>query len=120
MQTSHSAAASLAALKDTGIEVGLDDFRTGFSALSYPRAFLLDFIKIDRSFVDGIAIEPRSLSIVAAMIDLAHALGLEVVAEGLGPPPSSSCSDAFAATAPRASCSRRPCHPPRSRTCPAP
>jgi diguanylate cyclase (GGDEF)-like protein/PAS domain S-box-containing protein len=83
MQTSHSAVASLAELRGLGMHIGLDDFGTGFSALSYLQSFPLDFLKIDRSFVERIGIDHRSSSIVAAMIDLAHALGLSVVAEGI-------------------------------------
>jgi diguanylate cyclase (GGDEF)-like protein len=83
MQTSHSAVASLEQLREHGMHVGLDDFGTGFSALSYLQTFPLDFIKIDRSFVERLATDRRSSSIVAAMIELAHALGLSVVAEGV-------------------------------------
>jgi diguanylate cyclase (GGDEF)-like protein/PAS domain S-box-containing protein len=83
MQTSHSAVASLGELRGLGMRIGLDDFGTGFSALSYLQSFPLDFIKIDRSFVEGIAADRRSSSIIRAMIDLAHALGLYVVAEGV-------------------------------------
>jgi diguanylate cyclase (GGDEF)-like protein/PAS domain S-box-containing protein len=83
MQTSHSAVASLGELRGLGMRIGLDDFGTGFSALSYLQSFPLDFIKIDRSFVEGIAVDRRSSSIIRAMIDLAHALGLYVVAEGV-------------------------------------
>ena len=83
MQTSHSAVASLGELRGLGLRIGLDDFGTGFSALSYLQSFPLDFIKIDRSFVEGIAVDRRSSSIIRAMIDLAHALGLYVVAEGV-------------------------------------
>jgi diguanylate cyclase (GGDEF)-like protein/PAS domain S-box-containing protein len=83
MQTSHSAVASLGELRGLGMRIGLDDFGTGFSALSYLQSFPLDFIKIDRSFVEGIAADRRSSSIIRAMIDLAHALGLYVAAEGV-------------------------------------
>lgn len=83
MQTSHSAVASLAELRDFGVQVGLDDFGTGLSALSHLHSFPLDFIKIDPSLVECIAIDTRSSSIVAAIISLAHAHGLSVVAEGV-------------------------------------
>jgi diguanylate cyclase (GGDEF)-like protein len=83
MQTSHSAVASLAELRAAGVHIGLDDFGTGFSALSYLQDFPLDFLKIDRSFVQRITVDKRSSSIVAAIIGLAHALGLSVVAEGV-------------------------------------
>ncbi len=83
MQTSHSAVSSLEGLRGLGIHIGLDDFGTGFSALSYLQNFPLDFIKIDRSFVERIAVDSRSSSIIGAMIELAHALNLSVVAEGV-------------------------------------
>lgn len=83
MQTSHSAVASLAELRDFGVHVGLDDFGTGLSALSHLHRFPLDFVKIDRSFVERIAVDARSSCIVAAIINLAHAHGLSVVAEGV-------------------------------------
>src|SRR5205807_5713681 len=54
LQTSNSAINSLVELRSLGVHVGLDDFGTGFSALSYPQTFPLDFLKIDRSFVERI------------------------------------------------------------------
>jgi diguanylate cyclase (GGDEF)-like protein len=86
MQTSHSAVASLASLRTAGVHIGLDDFGTGFSALSYLQDFPLDFLKIDRTFVQRITLDSRSSSIVASIIGLAHALGLSVVAEGVETP----------------------------------
>src|SRR5205085_7995607 len=83
LQTSNSAVSSLTDLRNLGIHIGLDDFGTGFSSLSYLQAFPLDYLKIDRSFVERIARDRRSLSIVAATIQLAHALDLVVVAEGI-------------------------------------
>jgi diguanylate cyclase (GGDEF)-like protein/PAS domain S-box-containing protein len=83
LQTSNSAIRSLVELRSTGVHIGLDDFGTGFSSLTHLQALPLDFIKIDRSFVKRIAVEARSRAIVAAIIDLAHALGLTVVGEGI-------------------------------------
>jgi diguanylate cyclase (GGDEF)-like protein/PAS domain S-box-containing protein len=83
LQTSHSAVSALVELRGLGVHIGLDDFGTGFSALSYLQSFPLDFLKIDMSFVERIAIDRRSASIIAAMIELAHALDLSVVAEGV-------------------------------------
>jgi EAL domain-containing protein (putative c-di-GMP-specific phosphodiesterase class I) len=83
LQTSNSAIRSLVELRGTGVHIGLDDFSTGFSSLTHLQALPLDFIKIDRSFVKHIAVESRSRAIVAAIIDLAHALGLTVVGEGI-------------------------------------
>ena len=83
LQTSHSAMSSLVDLRRLGVHIGLDDFGTGFSALSYLQTFPLDYLKIDQTFVNRIASDRRSSSIIAAVIDLAHALDLAVVAEGI-------------------------------------
>jgi EAL domain-containing protein (putative c-di-GMP-specific phosphodiesterase class I) len=83
LQSSNSAVSSLVDLRNLGVRIGLDDFGTGFSALSYLQTFPLDFLKIDRSFVDRLVTDERSSSITAAIIALAHALDLIVVAEGI-------------------------------------
>ncbi len=80
-----AAAAILERLRQAGIEAALDDFGTGYSSLGYVQRFPLKMIKIDRSFVTPLGSDPsqRSSAIVAAILALAHALGLEVVAEGI-------------------------------------
>jgi EAL domain-containing protein (putative c-di-GMP-specific phosphodiesterase class I) len=83
METSHSAMTGLRALRDAGVKVGLDDFGTGFSSLAYLRQFPLDFVKIDKSFVHGLAVTGREDAVVAAIVTLSHALGLVVIAEGV-------------------------------------
>ncbi|MCY0146380.1 EAL domain-containing protein [Hoeflea sp. G2-23] len=70
-------------LKDLGISIALDDFGTGYSALSYLRQFDWDELKIDKSFVDDLGDDPRALSIVESVVDLATELGMKVVAEGV-------------------------------------
>ena len=60
-----------------------DDFGTGFSSLSYLSKLPVDSLKIDRSFVVDMTASPEGLSLVSTMIDLAHALRLTVVAEGV-------------------------------------
>ncbi|WP_322989491.1 EAL domain-containing protein [Hoeflea sp.] len=70
-------------LKDLGISIALDDFGTGYSALSYLRQFDWDELKIDKSFVDNLGNDPRALSIVESVVDLATELGMKVVAEGV-------------------------------------
>jgi diguanylate cyclase (GGDEF)-like protein/PAS domain S-box-containing protein len=73
---------SLRRVAELGIMVGLDDFGTGYSALAYLQRFDLTFLKIDRSFVSQLG-NRRDDAVVAAVIDLAHALELVVVAEGV-------------------------------------
>jgi EAL domain-containing protein (putative c-di-GMP-specific phosphodiesterase class I) len=66
-----------------GIGVGIDDFGTGHSALAYLQHFDLDFMKIDRAFVSSVGEGPRGDAVVTAIIDLAHAHGMRVIAEGV-------------------------------------
>lgn len=73
----------LRALKDLGVMLAIDDFGTGYSSLSYLQRFPIDVLKIDRSFVSALGRATQSETIVAAIINLAHGLGLQVVAEGV-------------------------------------
>ncbi len=66
-----------------GVRVALDDFGTGYSSLTHLRGLTVHTIKIDRSFVSGITRDTTDHTLVAAIIGLAHALGLQAVAEGI-------------------------------------
>ena len=65
------------------MRVALDDFGTGYSSLAYLERYQIDTIKIDQSFVRGLARRPRSLAVVETVLRMGKALGLTVVAEGV-------------------------------------
>ncbi|WP_462148274.1 two-component system response regulator [Pseudoalteromonas gelatinilytica] len=66
-----------------GVSIALDDFGTGYSSLSYLRLFPLDVLKIDQSFVRDMLDDAQAFNIVTTIIELAHSLGLQIVAEGI-------------------------------------
>jgi EAL domain-containing protein (putative c-di-GMP-specific phosphodiesterase class I) len=77
------AAETLKALKALGIRTAIDDFGTGHSSLSYLRKLPIEILKIDKSFVDEILSSREDRTLVKGIIDMVHALGIEVVAEGV-------------------------------------
>jgi diguanylate cyclase (GGDEF)-like protein len=83
MKDAASALVVLQALKKIGVLLAIDDFGTGYSSLSYLQRFPLDIVKVDRMFVEGLGRNEGGDEIVSAVIQLAHALGLVVVAEGV-------------------------------------
>jgi EAL domain-containing protein (putative c-di-GMP-specific phosphodiesterase class I) len=81
-----STTATLQRLKDLGVQLAMDDFGTGYSSLSFLRHFPVAIIKIDRSFIREMGRDASEAAIVSGVIDLAHALRLRVVAEGIETP----------------------------------
>ncbi len=73
----------LTRLRDSGVQISIDDFGTGYSSLSYLRDLPIDELKLDRSFIIPMADDARAAALVASTIDLAHSLGLRMVAEGV-------------------------------------
>jgi EAL domain-containing protein (putative c-di-GMP-specific phosphodiesterase class I) len=76
----------LQVLRDAGVRIALDDFGTGWSSLTYLRRFPVDVLKLDRSFVSSISGGSGAEAVPAAVLQLAAALGLDVVAEGIETP----------------------------------
>ena len=83
IQQPDAAAKLLDDLKKLGVRVAMDDFGTGYSSLSYLQRFHFDKIKVDRSFIGAIGIEPSAAAIVRAVINLASSLGMLTCAEGV-------------------------------------
>jgi diguanylate cyclase (GGDEF)-like protein/PAS domain S-box-containing protein len=80
---STAAAATLRELKDLGVRIALDDFGTGYSSLSYLANLPLDTVKIDRAFIRDLDTNASHQALVRAILQMCHALELEVVAEGV-------------------------------------
>ena len=75
--------ATLANFKALEVKLSIDDFGTGYSSLSYLKRFPIDAVKVDRSFVNGLGTDPHDSALVAAIVAMANALGLEITAEGV-------------------------------------
>ncbi len=83
IQDADEATRTIRELKEMGISISVDDFGTGYSSLSYLKRFDVDYLKIDKSFVRGVAFDENDAAIVTAIIAMAHGLRLKVVAEGV-------------------------------------
>ncbi len=83
LDATDASTATLQALRGLGVRLALDDFGTGFSSLTFLKRFPIDVVKVDRSFVRDIAVDPDDAAIVAAVVNLGRSLHLETVAEGV-------------------------------------
>jgi diguanylate cyclase len=83
MHDAESAAQTLRELKIQGVRIAIDDFGTGYSSLAYLRQFPVDALKIDRSFISGIAASHESEALIHTLVQLGKTLGLETLGEGI-------------------------------------
>jgi EAL domain-containing protein (putative c-di-GMP-specific phosphodiesterase class I) len=70
-------------MKAMGVRLAIDDFGTGYSSLGYLRTLPVDIVKIDKSFVERVDVEPEARGVIEAVVHLARTLQLETVAEGV-------------------------------------
>jgi EAL domain-containing protein (putative c-di-GMP-specific phosphodiesterase class I) len=83
MQDIEANIQKLRAIREMGVEVAIDDFGTGYSSLSYIAKLPINALKIDRAFIINMTSNADDLSIVSAIISMAHSLNLRVIAEGV-------------------------------------
>ena len=83
LESEDSGAGMLTELAEFGLSIAVDDFGTGYSSLSYLRNLPVEVVKLDRSFVAPMASSHHDYTIVSSTLQMAHALGLKVVAEGI-------------------------------------
>jgi EAL domain-containing protein (putative c-di-GMP-specific phosphodiesterase class I) len=83
LKDTELAKSRLGALRALGVKVAVDDFGTGYSSLAYLDRYPVDILKIDRSFVEPLGVSPKSAALVRSIIELASALEIEPIAEGV-------------------------------------
>ncbi|HEX9160545.1 MAG TPA: EAL domain-containing protein [Thermoanaerobaculia bacterium] len=83
MQNAENTMYTLRELKGIGVRISMDDFGTGYSSLNYLKRFPIDTLKLDQTFVKDVATDATDAAIVSAVIEMAHSLNLNVVAEGV-------------------------------------
>ncbi|HYX18096.1 MAG TPA: EAL domain-containing response regulator [Nostoc sp.] len=83
MQDVNSAIATMSKLQSLGVKIAIDDFGTGYSSLIYLKNLPINTLKIDRYFIHNVANDPQKSAITKALIQMAHNLNLDVVAEGV-------------------------------------
>lgn len=83
MQNAEVATSVLSALKQLGVRIAIDDFGTGYSSLSYLKQFPIDALKIDHCFIRNLIGDAKNIAITTAVIQMAHNLNLNVIAEGV-------------------------------------
>jgi EAL domain-containing protein (putative c-di-GMP-specific phosphodiesterase class I) len=83
MSDTQAAAVVLAQLREQDVSIAIDDFGTGYSSLAYLTRLPVATLKVDRSFVENVPADPESCAIARSIIDLARALALTTIAEGI-------------------------------------
>jgi EAL domain-containing protein (putative c-di-GMP-specific phosphodiesterase class I) len=83
MRDADATARRLASLKEFGVRIAIDDFGTGYSSLAYLSQFPVDSVKIDRSFIDGIASSKAAGALIHTLVQLGKTLNIETLAEGI-------------------------------------
>ncbi|MEG4998531.1 putative bifunctional diguanylate cyclase/phosphodiesterase [Microcoleus sp. B4-D4] len=83
LQDETAAAGAFQVWREMGIRIAIDDFGIGYSSLSYPKRFVFDALKIDKSFIRDIADDRQNAAITVAIIQMAHSLNMTVIAEGV-------------------------------------
>lgn len=83
MDNIDSASTTMRKLHKEGVQLSIDDFGTGYSSLNHLKRFPINTVKIDRSFVRDLTTDPDDAAIVGAIINMAHGMGMKVIAEGV-------------------------------------